>query len=76
MTNTIDSVSDELKLETHKLNLQKQKHQYVKFKLLNLHKMNYFISAGIAWSLCCCGKIIAKKNIKCHNKSKFHITHS
>ena len=73
-TNTTTQIANELFLETTKLNIQKQITTDLKFKLLNLHKMNYCMSAGIDFTLCSCGKIVVKSNIKHHKKSKFHIS--
>tara|TARA_R110000851_G_scaffold139636_1_gene276790 strand:- start:532 stop:771 length:240 start_codon:yes stop_codon:yes gene_type:complete len=73
-TNTTTQIANELFIETTKLNIQKQITADLKFKLLNLHKMNYCMSAGIGFTLCSCGKIVVKSNIKHHTKSKFHIS--
>ena len=73
-TNTTAQIADRLCLETTKLNIQKQITADLKFKLLNLHKMNYCMSACIDFTLCSCGKIVVKTNLKHHKKSKFHIS--
>ena len=71
-TNTTAQIANELFLETNKLNIQKQITSDLKFKLLNLHKMNYCMSACIKFTVCSCGKVITNTQLKQHKKSKFH----
>tara|TARA_R110000803_G_scaffold45474_2_gene95840 strand:- start:378 stop:617 length:240 start_codon:yes stop_codon:yes gene_type:complete len=71
-TQTTKQVADRLCLETTKLNIQKQITADLKFKLLNLHKINYCMSACIKFTVCSCGKVISNTHLKTHKKSKFH----